>query len=308
MLVLIKRFIYFRFLKINPVHKGKITVKHYLNCRAKPVHKGEKQFYPLYVQIISKGKRAQLKSRISANLRPYRSYTEKVFCEKSDCDLLDEGYFTSDILKEIRIKNIFPLSSLLLDEIKIITDILLFVRDRRGLPYSLSKFGNFYDLHLRGVFNIVQEAVLKKYRNELNQLFTESTKSVVNRRLFKLSNFFIHYINWNTNFCEFYETTYEVLPSEIKYLENQLSPSLKLEIKALLAFHSRLSPLKRYMDKADRGLFPQINLNDWQETGKEFISKEFINIFGKQKAREFMDSIDHLIDGELNEHKVMVCS
>ena len=287
------------------MNKGKITVKHYLNSRAKPINSGDKKYLPLYIQIISKGKRAQLKSRIPSSLESYRSYTESYFAEKHECNLIGEGYFTSDCLQHIREKQVFPFCSLLEDEINILTEIIRSIRDYHGAAFSLTNLGNFYDLHLKDVFVLLEESVQKMYLKELNRIFIESTKNTVNRRLFKLSNFFMHYTNWNANFCEFYETTYEVLPSEIKYLENQLCPSLKIEIKALMAFHSRLNPLKRYMDKAEKGQFPHINLNDWNDSGKDFITRDFINIFGKQKANEYMSSIDKIITRELEASQLM---
>lgn len=287
------------------MNKGKITVKHYLNNRAKPLCSGDKEYFPLYIQIISKGKRAQLKSRIPRSLESYRSYTENYFEEKNECELINDGYLTFDGLQHIREKNVFPICSLLDDEINIVTDIIRFIRDQNGTTYTLSNLGNFYDLHLKDVFVLLEESVQKMYLIELNRIFIESTKQIVNRRLFKLSNYFIHYINWNASFCEFYETTYEVLASEIKYLENQLSSSLKIEIKALMAFHSRLNPLKRFMDKTEKGQFPHVNLNDWNDSGKEFINRDFINIFGKQKANEYMTSINNIIARELEASQVM---
>ncbi len=287
------------------MNKGKITVKHYLNGRAKPINSGDKEYLPLYIQVISKGKRAQLKSRIPQSLESYRSYTESYFEEKNECDLISDGYFTYDGLQHIRDKQVFPLCSLLEDEINILTEIIRLIRDQSNSTFTLSNLGNFYDLHLKDVFVLLEESVQKMYLKELNRIFIESTKNTVNRRLFKLSNFFMHYTNWNANFSDFYETTYEVLPSEIKYLENQLCPSLKIEIKALMAFHSRLNPLKRYMDKAEKGQFPHINLNDWNDSGKEFITRDFINIFGKQKAKEYMSSIDEIIVRELQSSQLM---
>jgi hypothetical protein len=38
---------------------------------------------------------------------------------------------------------------------------------------------------------------------------------------------------------------------------------------------------------------------DWLESGREFISKEFINIFGKQKAQEYMIALDLVLSKEL---------
>jgi hypothetical protein len=131
-------------------------------------------------------------------------------------------------------------------------------------------------------------------------IFRESTKNEDNRRLFKLTNYFLHYLNWDRNFCDYYETTYEVLPSEIKFIENYLSDYLKLQIKAVMAFHSRNNFLRRYMDKTEKGQFPTMNYTDWKNKAREFLSKEFIGIFGRQKALEYIKIIDKILEREIN--------
>jgi len=90
-----------------------------------------------------------------------------------------------------------------------------------------------------------------------------------------------------------------VLPSEIKFLENHLTEDLKLDIKALLAFHSRANYLRRFLDKAEKGKLPNINYIDWLDSGREFILKEFINIFGRQKAVEYVTALDFILSKEL---------
>ena len=60
------------------IEKRKITVKHYLNLRAKPENLGREKFYPLYIQIIVNGKKAQIKSRIDEYLNIYRSDIERI--------------------------------------------------------------------------------------------------------------------------------------------------------------------------------------------------------------------------------------
>ena len=55
----------------------KITVKHYLNKRAKPRLLRKEKYYPLYIQIIVSGKKAQIKSRINEHLKIYKSDIER---------------------------------------------------------------------------------------------------------------------------------------------------------------------------------------------------------------------------------------
>ena len=89
------------------------------------------------------------------------------------------------------------------------------------------------------------------------------------------------------------------MPSEIKFLENHLTEDLKLEIKALLAFHSRTNYLRRFLDKTEKGKLPNITYIDWLDSGKDFISREFIKIFGKQKAIEYLNTLEFILSKEL---------
>ncbi len=277
----------------------KITVKHYLNKRAKAKILGDEKYYPLYLQLIVSGHKAQLKSKVYEYFNAYRGYFEKLFPDPEKAKLLNQGYFSDQLYKKISNENIFPLSSLFKDETQLIANIIKSILLFNTKSFSLYNFSSIYDHHIKDIHEILEHAVKKYYISELNSIFLKSTKSEDSRKLFKLSNYFIHYINWNNSFCDYYEITYEVLPSEIKFLENYLTEDLKLEIKALLAFHSRSNYLRRFLDKTEKGRLPNVNYIDWLDSGKDFISREFIKIFGKQKAVEYINALDVILSKEL---------
>ncbi len=275
--------------------QGKITVKHYLNARARPRIYKSKRFYPLYIQIIVSGQKAQLKSKIPDYLPVYRGYIEKWSGDRDLTSLIGNGYFTDDLLKGLKVKEVFPFPTLFNDEIRLITSII-----RSGEPFhndhfTLVNFSHYFDNHLKDIFDVLEAAVKKIYLEELNRLFLETSNHEEDRTLFRLSNYFIHFINWKNNFCEIYEMTFEMLPSEIKYIENHLSDDLRVRIKALMAFHGRENYLRRFLDKTEKGLFPTVHYIDWLEQGRDFISREFIKIFGKQKADEYITTIDSIL-------------
>ncbi len=277
----------------------KITVKHYLNKRAKAKMLGGEKYYPLYLQLIVSGHKAQLKSKIFEYFNTYRGNIEKLFPDTEKANLIFQGYFSEPLFKKVQNEKIFPLTNLFNDETDLISKIIKSILLYNTKSFSLFNFSAIYDLHVRDIHEILERAVKNYYLKELNDLFLKSTKSEDSRKLFKVSNYFIHFINWNNSFCDFYEITYEVLPSEIKFLENHLKEDLKQDIKALLAFHSRSNYLRRYLDKTEKGLQPNVNYMDWKESGKEFISLEFIKIFGKQKALEYVNSLDLILSKEL---------
>ncbi len=282
-----------------PGKSRKITVKHYLNKRAKAKLLGDDKYYPLYLQLIVSGYKAQLKSKIYEYFNSYRGNIEKLFPDKEKARLINQGYFSEQLFNKINNEKIFPLSAIFEDETELITRIIKSILLYNTKTFSLNNFSSIYDNHVMDIHEILDQAVKKHYIRELNELFLKATKDEDSRKLFRVSNYFIHYIRWDNSFCDYYETTYEVLPSEIKFLENHLSEELKLHIKALLAFHTRASYLRRFLDKTEKGRLPNINYIDWIDTGREFISKEFIKIFGKQKAQEYINALDFILSKEL---------
>jgi len=282
-----------------PGKSRKITVKHYLNKRAKAKLLGDDKYYPLYLQLIVSGYKAQLKSKIYEYFNSYRGNIEKLFPDKEKARLINQGYFSEQLFNKINNEKIFPLSAIFEDETELISRIIKSILLYNTKTFSLNNFSSIYDNHVMDIHEILDQAVKKHYIRELNQLFLKATKDEDSRKLFRVSNYFIHYIRWDNSFCDYYETTYEVLPSEIKFLENHLSEELKLHIKALLAFHTRASYLRRFLDKTEKGRLPNINYIDWIDTGREFISKEFIKIFGKQKAQEYINALDFILSKEL---------
>ena len=278
---------------------GKITVKHYLNKRAKSKSINGESFYPLYLQLIVSGHKAQLKSKIQEPLISYKGDTDKFFINPTICNIVSAGYFSENLLERIENEKIFPFYQLLNDEIKILSYIINYGHPFTNKSFSLVNISSSYKLYLKDIQHVLDDCVRKYYLKELNEVFLNSTKNRENKKIFKITSFFIHYINWTNNFCEYYESTYDVLPSEIKFIENFLTKELKLQIKAVLAFHSRANFLKRFLDKTQKGLSPNVNIIDWRTSGKEFINKEFTEIFGNQKAKEFIKSIDLILTNDI---------
>jgi len=278
---------------------GKLTVKHYLNKRAKSKSLNGEHFYPLYLQLIVSGQKAQLKSKTQEFLHIYRAEVNKFSLNHSINDLLINGYFSENLLEKIENEKIFPFYHILKDEIHILNYIISAEQPFSNKSFSLVNISSNYDLYLKDIQQVLNDAVKKYYLDELNRIFLLSTKNETDKKIFKVVNFFIHYINWANNFCEYYQTTYELLPSEIKFIENYLTKEMKLQIKAALAFQTRINYLKRFLDKNQKGLFPNINLIDWKDGGKEFMLKEFTSIFGKQKASDYIISIDFMLSSEI---------
>jgi hypothetical protein len=279
---------------------GKITVKHYLNKRAKSQVLNNIHYYPVYIQIIVAGQKAQIKSKALEFTVFYKGVLGKYINDKKIFDLVCTGYFSEQLFTSLFSQDKSLISSIYKDEIRILLAIIENLQPFRNKAFSLLQISKLYEAYICDIFETAQKAVKTLYLNELKRIFLESAKNPEQRKLFKVSNYFMHFINWENNFADYYETTYEVLPSEIRFIENHFSEELKTQLKAIMAFHSREKYVKRFLDKYEKGLFPVILYLDWQEEVKDFITKDFIKTFGRQKALEYVQVIDRILYKEVN--------
>jgi len=274
----------------------KITVKHYLNTRAKPKIYNKESYYPLYIQLIASARKAQIKSRINEHLALYQAEIEKMTKKNKElAELMHSGYFTEEQMEEILNKETFPLFQLLNDEVDVITRIITLQKPFDRTNYSLKDFSADYQRYITEITDILDQSIKQEYRANLNRIFHETVDKKQERKAFNICNYFIHYLNWDFTFSNFYEVTYEVIPSELKYLENYLKKDLQTSIKAYLAYHSKVNILKRYLEKKEHGKISTVSYLDWITEIKDFILKEFIKIFGKKKATEYIRSLDNIL-------------
>jgi hypothetical protein len=280
----------------------KITVKHYLNKRAKPKLYRKEEYYPLYIQLIVDAKKAQIKSRISQYLTLYHSEIEQLTKKDEQLDkLVLSGYFTEKLYERIWEENIFPVVNLMKDEVAVITKIIKFQNPFDNKQFSLNNFSADYKKHVTEITEILDNSIKDAYRKSLNKLFLDSVDKEEMRKTFNIANFFRHYINWNFPFSNYYEITYEVIPSELKYIENHLDQPLLTSIKAYMAYHSKVNIVKRYMDKQEDGRISTLSYLDWITDIKDFVILEFTKLFGKKKALEYVSSLDRILERNIHE-------
>ena len=166
--------------------------------------------------------------------------------------------------------------------------------------FTLNDFSDEYEKHNTEITDIIDSRIKRDYRENLGRIFHDTVDNNDEKRIFNISNFFIHYISWNYSFSNFYETTYEVIPSELKYVENYLDDDLLTSIKAYLAYHSKVNILRRYLDKKEKGLISALSYLDWLTEIKDFILAEFISIFGRKKAVQYVDTLDKILVREIH--------
>lgn len=278
-----------------------MKVTHFLNKKIKPVDFSGELFYPLFVSISFKNKEAQVKSCINEHLKIYRSEIERITeNEPERRKLISSGLFSQEFLDEISSKEIFPLYHLQLDEIHVIEKILAF-KENQSKDIDLSDFNNDFIKHTTEITTILDERIKESYRQELRSIFMRSIDSDENKELFNITNYLIHYIDWKNSFWHFYEATSDLIPTELRTLENHLSNELRTKIRAFLAFHAKINVLKRFFEKRELGKISTLSYLDWKTHIKEFILTEFEKIFGEQKALQFIISLDSILDESISD-------
>lgn len=278
----------------------KITVKHYLNKRAKPKFLLKEKFYPLYIQIIVNGKKAQIKSKINEHLKIYRSDVERITKNNQEMnELLMQGYVSDKFFEEIKRARLFPLFHLVNDEVAVITRIITFHKPFTNPDFTLNSFSEDYAKYTEEITQKLDSKIKELYLQELKSQFLKSIDQDENREIFKVTNYLIHYINWENSFSNFYESTFEIIPSEFKLIENLLSNELRTAIKAFMAYHSKVNVLKRFFEKREMGKISTLSYLDWITDIREFVYKEFELLFGQQKALQYVVSIEELLTSDL---------
>jgi hypothetical protein len=199
-------------------------------------------------------------------------------------------------------------SSLLNDEISVITNIIELQHPFDNENFTLTNFSSDYAKHVTEITDILDLSIKEMYRLNLNRIFLGAIDKEEEKRIFSIVNFFIHYINLDNSFSNFYEITYEVIPSELKLLENYLDPELLTAIKAYLAYHSKVNILKRYMDKQEQGKISTLSYLDWILYIKEFITREFSKLMGEKKAIEYISCLDDILEKKIRKGKTSLKS
>jgi hypothetical protein len=285
------------------MHSKKITIKHYLNKRAKPRIYRKEEYYPVYIQLIVDAKKAQIKSRLSQYLSIYHSEIEQFTRKDSGLDkLILSGFFTEKLFDKVHEDSIFPIAQLLEDEISVITKIIIHQKPFENKNFTLNNFSFEYKKHVTEITEILDDSIKESYRKSLNKLFLESVDKDDLKKTFNIANFFIHYINWNFPFSNFYEITYGVIPSELKYIENHIDQSLHTAIKAYMAYHSKVNIVKRFMDKQDWGRISTLSYLDWTTDIKAFVITEFTKLFGRKKGLEYVSSLDRILERNIHDN------
>ena len=274
----------------------KITIKHFLNTKIKAVPYADEKFYPLYLTLQSESKKVQFRSNLTEYLKIYNGPLDRLTGgDKQLAFLMNSGLFSDRWLKKINREKRFPVFQLMADEINSLKKVITLRYDKKGNT-DLSRIELIYENCVREITDVIDDHIKSAFQEELKALFLHSIDSVEKKELFKLVNYFIHFINWNHPFYTVYDATAELIPSELKKIERYLSRDLRLSIKAYTAFYTYINPLKRFFEKREQGRIASLSFLDWQSDIKELLIRQFGSLMGRKTAILYVNRLDDILN------------
>jgi hypothetical protein len=276
--------------------KDKFSVRHYLNHKIKPVAYERGEFYTLSIAIKVKGKETRIKSRLGEYLRIYAGQVERL--TNADQDLIrlfNTGLFSERWLSIIKKEKKFPVFHLMSDEISVLKGVLKLRSDHKG-KNGISDIGRMYGNCVKEITDVIDDFIKSTFREELKALFLKSIDSPDKKDIFRIVNYFIHFLDWNHPFYNLYDETSEMMPGELKKVESQLSKDLRLSVKAYTAFYTYINPLKRFFEKREQGRIATLSYLDWQSDIKELLIRQFGNMLGKKTALLYVNRLDEILN------------
>ena len=274
---------------------GNISIEHFLNTKLKPVAYLSGKFYPLFLIIHLDGKKIQIKSRISDHLKIYSSNLERLTeGDKQLAVLFNAGLFSQQWLTVISREKKFPVYPLMADEINVLKEIIV-LRKASKNNITLSKIGLYYENCIKEITDIIDDHIKSAFRKELKTLFLNTIDDNEKKNIFKITDYFIHYINWNHPFYNVYDSTSEIMAGELKKIESHLSRDLRLSIKAYTAFYTYINPLKRFFEKREQGRIATLSYLDWISDIKTLLTRQFVTMVGKKAATQYIGRLDEIL-------------
>ncbi len=279
-----------------------INIQHSLNKDAEPVSHQSQDYYPLYIQINVSDKKVLIKSRLNEHLKIYQSNLEKFAnSDRQFHKLINTGYFSENSLKTINTEQIFPIHHLLNDEIYVLKKLIDYKINKKSGDFNLENLEREYITYTLEISDIFDSHIKNQYIEEIKSIFLQSVDKDKDKMIFNISNYLIHFINWNNSFYDFYDTTFDIFPGALKKIENRISRELRNKIKAYMAFYNNINQLKRHFEKRELGKISTLSFIDWQTDIKDILKKHFSAFFGTRKAKEYISCLDNIITKTVNE-------
>jgi hypothetical protein len=218
--------------------KDTYSIKHFLNHKINPVIYDNAEFYPLSLVIQVNGKETRIKSRLGEYLKIYAGQVERLTNGDQDlARLFNASLLSEHWLMVITKEKKFPVFHLMSDEINVLKKVIEIRFAKKGKS-ALSDIDRMYENCVKEITDVIDDFIKSSFREELKALFLKSLDSPDKKEIFKIVNYFIHFLNWNHPFYTLYDETSEMMPGELRKVESQLSKDLRFSVKAYTAFYT----------------------------------------------------------------------
>ena len=282
-----------------------LKIYHELDLNVKPVKKSSADYFPLQIVVEYNDNKVLIDSKISSFFRIYSSELDRyVNCEKEIRNFLLSNLFRKEDIAYFEKEKAFPFYHMMNDEKEVIRKIINLNVSNEKASFMVSEDLIYeFEKYTSEITELMDEQIKTTYLDEVKKIFIKSIDNDDDKDIFNLTNYLLHYINWNNSFYNFYETTCDLIYRPLKNLENRFDNAFKTQLKAFLAFHSKVKVLKRFFEKRELGKITTISYLDWKTDIRDFLLVEFEKIFGEQRAIEYILSIDQLLINALeNRH------
>lgn len=254
------------------------------------------EYYPLVLTLKFDKTIIEIPSRLKEYLKLFHSKILRTF--QGDTDIIKiilNGYFSKNIFEKILTEKLFPFYTLLEDEKNILKEIF----NIKGINFfTNSKTSEILDIYIKyttDITDIFDKQISLKYQQEIREIFTDSLNKEHEKRIFAITDFLIHFINWNTSFYYFYDSATEIIPGIIHSIEPRLSYELRTTIRAYRVYFTKINIIKKILDKREKGKIITISYLDWKKEVKEFLFNSFTEIFGEKVALEYIESLEKIL-------------
>lgn len=277
-------------------------VKHFLQEKAQSRSCRGVDYYPLFISIDANDQKTSIRSQMDEYLMPYLGDLEvSLGKDREIMNLVTRGYFSLELFSQISSVQSFPLTNLMEDELKLVESVIRYMKKSSGKNFTLDNLSQKYKLLSADISSVIDKNIKKKYYAELRKVFEMQLNDKKNPRAYKVSNFFLHFIRWDHDFYSIYENCYEIIPGELKFLENYYSVELNNSIKAYLSYQPRANVFKNLCGRQDMGEITRLTYLDWLDIRK-LLLKEFDKIFGSRTAKDYMDILDSILNEEITKY------
>jgi hypothetical protein len=281
---------------MNP---GNLNIFHRLVVSEEKRKYGAEDFRSLGVVIEFDKGSFQIESRINEYLKLYKSDIDRITeGDKELSRLICSGYFSTDLLENMISNKRFPVYNLLEDEKYVIGKVIEIKGKKFQEQLTKESLEEEYQKYTLEILDIFDRHIKSAYLREIRELFHYTADNAKEKELFKLVDYLIHFISWDNSFYSFYDTSFDIIPGHLRKVENRLSHSLRLTIKAYLAFYSHINTLRRLLEKRESGRISTLSLLDWQTDIKNILTKQFVTLFGRKKSTEYIHALQRILKEE----------